>query len=372
MGTNCVNNKKTSDATRTNNNMTGPTQKTNVNIRQNNPQAKRQVSFGKTTTKVITNTIPKMYGSQRERGVRMVENKEKLSTPVRIEFNIPHALEEFNIVEACLALFEQLRVGDQYIRILTGNKTTIIWEHNMQLPESDQFIDLFSMQEQVFRKGHKKISLYCTIESARPINQLKFREPLKSYLVQNDIWIKPDLYATKVVSSPGFMTLAHPRITNKTEYTIELEESLSQTKLEENEEVVQEWKKHNPRKQTENGSFVPKFHLETSLRKWGVIHVEVISIHCSQEDAQYLKMLFAEASSQGLILKGLFIPTGLHLIEGKEVVKQLLEEQQNYIQRVTSVQIEGISVRDMYGNTGIWSRLSRRQNSYWQDQECGR
>ncbi len=84
------------------------------------------------------------------------------------------------------------------------------------------------------------------------------------------------------------------------------------------------------------------------MRKWGEIQVEVLSIQCCIDDAQYLKCLLVEASSQGLFSQGLFVPTGLHLIEGKEVVMSLLREQQDFIKQVTSVQVEGISSKDMY------------------------
>ena len=76
----------------------------------------------------------------------------------------------------------------------------------------------------------------------------------------------------------------------------------------------------------------------------------MISVHCSKEDAQYLKSVLVEASNQDILRKGLFIPTGLHLIEGKEVVTNLLREQEEFIKLVTSVQIEGISVKEMYRN----------------------
>ena len=98
---------------------------------------------------------------------------------------------------------------------------------------------------------------------------------------------------------------------------------------------------------------MPQFHLESSIRKWGGQQVEVLSAHCVKEEAHYLKYILAESSSQGLLTKGSFVPTGIHLMEGKEVLTQLLHEQQQFLDQVTSFQLGGVSYADMKvkGNT---------------------
>ena len=66
-----------------------------------------------------------------------------------------------------------------------------------------------------------------------------------------------------------------------------------------------------------------------------------------------MKSLFVEAGSKGSLRKGVFVPTGLHLIEGKEVVMNILQAHQDFVQTTTSVQIEGIAVTDMYNRTNL-------------------
>ena len=58
--------------------------------------------------------------------------------------------------------------------------------------------------------------------------------------------------------------------------------------------------------------------------------------------------MMVEAVEQQLLLKGLFVPTGLHLIKSSEVVYNLLTEQKAFLQKVTSVQLDGISTTEMY------------------------
>ena len=89
----------------------------------------------------------------------------------------------------------------------------------------------------------------------------------------------------------------------------------------------------------EDGLIIPKFHLENSTRKWGVIKSEVLSINCTKEDAKYLKYLFAEASSQNLFNKWLFVPSGIHLMEGKEVMHGLLTEHNEFVDTLTSFMV---------------------------------
>ena len=96
-----------------------------------------------------------------------------------------------------------------------------------------------------------------------------------------------------------------------------------------------------------SNSEVPRFHLENNTKKWGSVKTEVLSIYCSKEDAAYLKHVLAEATSQGLYSKGLYVPTGIHLMEGKGVLSSLLMEHQEYIDSVTNFQIEGISYESM-------------------------
>lgn len=132
-----------------------------------------------------------------------------------------------------------------------------------------------------------------------------------------NIWVKPDFYSTKIINSPGFITLVHPKLTNKKEYIQELILALGKTKVNTDKPIVQEWRNTRGIMMDETEAGIPQFHLETSTRKWGELHAEVISVHCMKEDAQYLKYLLAEASSNDLVTQGVFVPTGIHLMEGK-------------------------------------------------------
>ena len=98
---------------------------------------------------------------------------------------------------------------------------------------------------------------------------------------------------------------------------------------------------------TLNEKYVPMFHIENSVRKWGGVQVEVIKIVCQEDDTEYMKHLFSLASLQQKIEKGLFIPTGIQLMETKEVLTSLLVEHKEFTDTVTSYQIDRILYKDM-------------------------
>ncbi len=100
------------------------------------------------------------------------------------------------------------------------------------------------MKEQSYRKGNKKVILYCVVELIHPINRIKYSEPTKRYIFEQNIWLKPDFYATQIVSCPGLITLVHPKLTNKVELTDTLIRMLGEVPTDTEEDVVKEWKQH--------------------------------------------------------------------------------------------------------------------------------
>ena len=108
--------------------------------------------------------------SAQERGLLMTDEREKLTTPVRIEYNIDASTCNFNIISRSTKLFETMYSMDSSIRIFSSNSNTLLWDSQHTLPEDDKFRDSFKMREQHFRKGNSKINIYCVIESTLTVN----------------------------------------------------------------------------------------------------------------------------------------------------------------------------------------------------------
>ena len=177
------------------------------------------------------------------------------------------------------------------------------------------------MYEQTFRTGNKKVTMYCNIEYNDSINKIKFTEPVRSLLMEKNVWIKPDFYSTKTVSNPGFFTMVHPKITHKQEYISYLRKILLDTEDEDIEQVCQQSTQLEDNHKDQPKTATPKFHLESSMRKWGNIQVEVLSVYCSKEDVRSVKHLLAVTSSKGLISKGTFVPTGPYVLSARYVCR---------------------------------------------------
>ena len=279
----------------------------------------RKVRF-QPNIKVVTTKELERQNIMRTRGEQMVDHTERVTTPTKIEFNIPSSTQEVNIREGLNTLLIRMAKEDPAIRILTLDKATVVWELNEELVEAQQFADQLKMREQNFRNGSKKVALFCIVESSFTINRLKYSPEVKDYIFHHNIWIKPDLYSTQVVTCPGFFTLVHPKMTNKNEFTKDLFRLMTDLKINPSEEVVKDWHETKQLQVRESQAHVPQFHLETNSRKWGGLVTEVLSVHCTASDAKYLKYLLSELGTKQTLSKGLFIPTGIHLMEGKEVM----------------------------------------------------
>ena len=195
--------------------------------------------------------------------------KKRLITPVKLEFNLEADNKEFDI---------------------GGNTNTILH----LLTQNDRSIKITNTEQDLVTQ---KILLYFMIESTETINRLKFTSPIKQYLLENNIWLKPDLFLIKVESSPGFFTLVHPQMTNKEDFKKEIETALSATRIDTTDKTVKRWMQNNKIEELKNEKGIPLFHIENSLRKWGKIQVEVIKLICMEEDTEYMKYLLSMASS---------------------------------------------------------------------------
>ena len=298
--------------------------------------------------KIVTEHKEVMGVDLKTRGQHLVDNKEVYRTPIKIEFNVDNKANEFNLLAEFNALLSHLTTQDPGLRLLDHTTEKVIWETGQALPEKEDFHTAFQTREQSFRTGNKKVSVYCVVEAMSTINRMKYAEPTKSYIFEHNIWIKPDFYFTKVVSSPGFFTLVHPKWTNKIDFTEQIKTVLQTTEINVDEFIVVEWRKQKGYENHEGNIIVPNFHMETTTRKWGGLQTDVLSVQCATEDAKYLKYLLSAAGSTDTLPKGIFVPTGIHLMEGKEVLHQLLQEQIEFLNTVTSFQIGGINCEEMY------------------------
>ena len=324
----------------------------------NNPKSTGTKVHFKNQFVLSTSAGDKSKNALRERGLHMADVSQKVTTPVKVEYNTAPDELEFNVFEKTKQLLELFISKDNQLRILDVDKNIVLYEHGTHLPEGVEFETLFKLRQQAFRKGHRKFTVYFVVESTITIQRLKYMDPIKNFIFDQNIWVKPDLYLTQIESSPGFFTLLHPKITNRLEYTKKIIHAIEQTPVDLTEEIVQKWHETNGMVANDMETNIPSFHLEPSIKKWGKIQTEILKVICSAEDADYVKFLLSTVSDTEYLERGLFVPAGLHLLEGKDLVSRLLLEHKTFMADTTSIQIDGISQADMDRyNEGFQSTL---------------
>ena len=181
------------------------------------------------------------------------------------------------------------------------------------------------------------------------MNQIKFNEKVKEHIFQKKIWLKLDMFETKVESSPVVMLMLHPRLANRNQLTEDMELIMQETvqKLQlchtENCNEMDDTRINKTGKPRSTS----QFYLEMSIKKWRDLNVEVIRINCVEEDAEFIKYLLSSSGEHGSLQKGVFLLEGLHLMERKELVYNMLYEHESYTKELTGIPVSGIGYKDL-------------------------
>ena len=298
---------------------------------------------------IIAKSISSIDQTMRERGLDMVEDKTLWVTPVKIEFNIDKQILQYNVREQVNTLLKKMQEVDSSLKIKSAADDTVEWTVITELPEDGDFSTHFKVNEFSFRKM-RKVVVYMTLVTKLHINRIKYSEQVKEHLFSNNIWFKPDRFENKVESSPGVITMIHPKLINRDDYKEELKDLLQSVLPDFNEQdntadtklVAKEKAKTTGRR-----TGIPTFFLETSVKKWRDLSVEVVRINCAKEDSDFLKILLSFLSEQNGFKRGVFVPEGLHLIEGKELVYNILQAHEAFLRSITSIPLSGILAKDL-------------------------
>lgn len=281
-------------------------------------------------------------------GQTMVEEKKVIETPVKLEFNIDRTTVEYNVRENLVLLLQLMKETDPTLKIKSTTEENHSWDQWNTLPEDEAFNNHFQVKDFLYRKL-RKVVVYMKLITRLHVNQIKYKPIVKDHLFQHNIWFKPDMFQTKVESSPGVMLMVHPRLTNRTQLTEDLHLLLKNTakKLKLNQTEQISTTPHIATKVVTENRAVPPFYLEVSVKKWRDLKVEVIRINCAKDDAEYVKYLLSSSGEQGSLRKGVFLPEGLHLMEGKDLVYNMLQEHDSFITEVTSIPVSGLTYGDL-------------------------
>ena len=163
----------------------------------------------------------------KKRGFSMVEDEVLWETPVKVEYNIDRTITEFNVREQTLILLQKMKAIDKSIKIKSFKQNSAEWDDVQDIPEDEEFNDSFRTKDFLYRK-FQKVVVHMKLVSSRHINQIKYSEQVKDFLFKNNVWLKTNRFDSKIESSPGLITMVHPKLLNRDEYTQEVVAALSE------------------------------------------------------------------------------------------------------------------------------------------------
>ena len=71
----------------------------------------------------------------------MIEDRETIITPVKIEYNLTNDIREFNVIDAVDTLFKRMAQTDPTIKVYGHQNKMLLWEENDKLSENEDFVE---------------------------------------------------------------------------------------------------------------------------------------------------------------------------------------------------------------------------------------
>ena len=286
------------------------------------------------------------------RGENMIEENGEMETQMKIEFNIGNDVTQYPVRHNAVKVLAKMKSIDPAFAVKSPTDTTI-WRDLSKLPTNDEFGKHFNIREDTSPRGPRKIVMHCKMISKKKIGDIKFDANLIHFLRENKIWLVVDKFDMRRLGSPGFFIDMHPRLTNLANLNSKLRLVMKRTQLKD-KTIMEEWKSQNPTKATEDmesklGCYnpIPDFHLQSGRRAFGVgdarVETDCLIVQSAADDATYLKALLSSVYENQAFTRGMFVPAGIHLIEGPKILCNLLRRHNKFLQESTAITLFGMS-----------------------------
>jgi hypothetical protein len=214
---------------------------------------------------------------------------------------------------------------------LRSTTDTTEWKDINTLPRDQTlFAKHFNVREENPPRGAKKIVIHFILQTTKKFGDIKYDIGLFNYLKQERIYLKVDKFEMRKIATPGFLIDIHPHLTNLTNLHEILTDKMETTRMKDTT-VITEWREENAdilntqgksqmeRIMEERTHYIPKFNLHSGKRAFGAeasrVETVCIIIECAAADAKYLKALLSSIYSNQECNRGMFVPSGIHLME---------------------------------------------------------
>ena len=279
---------------------------------------------------------PTIQDRIKQRGEEAIDVEKRLITPVKLDFYTKNRT-NINIRNEFLKVFNKMKEVDPTLAILTD---TAVWTTDADIPVGNKFLQQFKVIQPTAPRKLTTVSVYFTCESKLPLNVIKFNPIVWAVVGIEGTYLVPDKFQTEQTACPGFLINVHHKLVWKDTLLAQLREALRSVRVDVSNKVVQRWRQQNP---TATTNQVPFFTLKMSVKKMGSVSAPVYNIISARKDAELLKMMFSKLGEGPVAPRWIFVPTGLHLIATAELVQASLRHQNEYINGITAIAVEGIT-----------------------------
>ncbi len=282
--------------------------------------------------------------------------QQKNNYTIQAYFPMPHANMKFNPIASMRFLFKEMMKYDSTITVTnTSDENQIQLAHDVVPTSEEEFKKYFTVTNDTRLVGTPPhVIVGCHMMSNRSVCDIKFDTTTTTkfidWLKQEKIFIESDLLGITKMTTVGYLTKLHPKLTNCTHLKLLLLSILEDVTI--NPTHACKLDPSIKTQQTEamsNGDFLSIAPLEFEIYKTRItcgrdkdkISTDVLGIKCAQDKGRLLKEFFNQSSvSLDLDTRlGTFVPTGtVHLI-GTKAYAKLLREHNQFLHTVTTIPI---------------------------------
>ena len=135
----------------------------------------------------------------KNRGEQMIDTKEMLVTPVKIEFLL-NEHKTFNLRSEFIKLFHNMHKVDPTLSVLINDS---VWYTPEDFPVDDTFMQDFQVTQKNKRRSTQAAIMFVTFGSTSTINSIKYHPNVWSMIQTSNIFMNPDQFDRQETACPG-------------------------------------------------------------------------------------------------------------------------------------------------------------------------
>jgi len=278
---------------------------------------------------------------------------------IRITFyHPPKTSTPFNVAANVNDFFTTMSKEDEMLHVMAIDQTTFYHPKYDKFPFKEAvFKTFFEVHPRSTKPSLKNtVTVGCTVCSNKTILDIKFNEGRENvfftWLKEKWIFVKSDTLGHSTTRTFGFLFHAHPHLTHRTTLRETFIDELQCIKITPTEVIALEphARKHyeNAMESGDETPYIPPFELFTTEVIYGPtgqrVKTPAIGLQCKTENINLIRELFTRLFNNPPpdIAYLQYTPSGLQSIIGDSNYRQMLLENNKYLDSISTIPIEDI------------------------------